>query len=452
LARARLFSLKAGTEMRAIIDADRPALSHLTTADSPAKGRDPVWLCERLSIIQRQAKRARARAVYRSAQDALGLIQRCNAHMPIDWKRVDGRLFVLNKLLGQYETGLNEIAPVALNDTDVQTETAETEPGPAFDPVQAIARETLTALLPHASDDERDALSRLMDIDTRVAQSIEEDISEPEPVSVAEPAKADRIEWIMPDLVQSLLALGREYGKIVSVSHSLDDVLIKADQTDTVIQRLHDRLGDLITGSLPLQGVGRIDLAESEDGLYITGSGFEAFNIALPERIETSLETLADTIEAGSADISPVPTEPLALTSPPMITDDTEAELRKQLAALMDGGIGRGDPKSCGQDALDQCAGLRPDVVMLDWKLPDMSGQAFMDSLRKHMDKNELEMPTILFCTAERSVEQIVSALKAGADEYIMKPFDSDIIGSKFALAGLLNGSGIGEEAACAAP
>lgn len=99
-----------------------------------------------------------------------------------------------------------------------------------------------------------------------------------------------------------------------------------------------------------------------------------------------------------------------------------------------------------GQDALDACAGMAPDAVMLDWKTPDMGGAEFIAKLRDMMKTNGTPMPTILFCTGERSVEQIVLALKAGADEYIMKPFDSDIIGSKFALAGLLDG----ENVACA--
>jgi len=46
--------------------------------------------------------------------------------------------------------------------------------------------------------------------------------------------------------------------------------------------------------------------------------------------------------------------------------------------------------------------------------------------------------PTVVFCTSVRDVERIVKALAAGADEYIMKPFDSDIIEAKFALAGLV--------------
>lgn len=88
------------------------------------------------------------------------------------------------------------------------------------------------------------------------------------------------------------------------------------------------------------------------------------------------------------------------------------------------------------QEALDICAAQRPSVVMLDWKIPDMSGAEFIAGLRKQY--GDVPLPSILFCTAERSVDQIVAALKAGADEYIMKPFDSEIIESKFALAGLL--------------
>lgn len=88
------------------------------------------------------------------------------------------------------------------------------------------------------------------------------------------------------------------------------------------------------------------------------------------------------------------------------------------------------------QEGLDFCETQRPDVVMLDWKTPDMSGAEFIASLRAQLGADAL--PSILFCTADRSVDQIVAALKAGADEYIMKPFDSEIIESKFALAGLL--------------
>lgn len=342
LNRSRYFSLKAGLEMTAIIDADRSQ----TQSETVSQGRDPLWLCERLSIIQREAKRARARAIYRSAQDALGLIQRCNVHMPIDWTRVDGRLFVLNKLLGQYEAGL----------TDVETEFALVVQAPLSDAhipdeqAQTHAKETLSSLLPHASADEHAALSRLMDIDLTPAPERETDpVSDitddadnltslsdtPQIISV------DRIEWIMPGLVQKLLEFGRHYGKVFSVSHSLDDVLIDAGSADRVQTRLFDRLSDLIASNLPLQGVGRLDICASANELLISGSGFDAFAVPLtervPNRIEETLETIAREID----------THPVTPPRPPMITDDTEAELRAQLAALMDGGLAdfRGDDR-----------------------------------------------------------------------------------------------------------
>ncbi|GHA88201.1 hypothetical protein GCM10009069_08940 [Algimonas arctica] len=327
LNRSRYFSLKAGTEMTAIIDADR---THTNTG-LLSKGRDPAWLCERLGIIQREAKRARARAVYRSAQDALGLIQRCNVHMPIDWTRVDGRLFVLNKLLGQYEAGL----------LDVETEIRLVDPTALADEVPSdalthkCAKQTLSSLLPHASDQERAALSRLMDIDqTPVREPITDlapDLAT-ETDSLANPAQTvsvDRIEWIMPGLVQKLLEFGRQYEKIFSVSHSLDDVLIDAGSADTVQARLFERLSDLIASNLPLQGVGRLDICASENELLISGSGFDSFAIPLSERVEETLETLASNIDP----------DPVTPARRPMITDDTEGELRAQLAALMDGGL-----------------------------------------------------------------------------------------------------------------
>ena len=101
------------------------------------------------------------------------------------------------------------------------------------------------------------------------------------------------------------------------------------------------------------------------------------------------------------------------------------------------------DEARTGREALDMCQTSMPDVVMLDWKTPDMEGADFIARLKDLSQTAGTPMPTVLFCTAERGVEQIVSALKAGADEYIMKPFDSDIIESKFALAGLLDGDDV---------
>ncbi len=88
-----------------------------------------------------------------------------------------------------------------------------------------------------------------------------------------------------------------------------------------------------------------------------------------------------------------------------------------------------------GKEALQLCQGNMPDAILLDWNMPVMDGFGFLKALR---DEPEGDKPVIVFCTSERSVDHITQALQFGANEYIMKPFDSDIIESKFQLAGLL--------------
>ena len=88
-----------------------------------------------------------------------------------------------------------------------------------------------------------------------------------------------------------------------------------------------------------------------------------------------------------------------------------------------------------GQDALEQCRMKMPDAILLDWNMPVMDGLTFIKHLRNETDGRN---PTVIFCSAERDVYKIAEALDAGADEYVMKPFDSDIIQSKFFQAGLI--------------
>ena len=88
-----------------------------------------------------------------------------------------------------------------------------------------------------------------------------------------------------------------------------------------------------------------------------------------------------------------------------------------------------------GQQALDQCRIKMPDVVLLDWNMPVMSGIDFLKELRAIPD---IDQPVVVFCTTENDMEHIQMAIEAGANEYIMKPFDSEIIESKFVQVGLL--------------
>ena len=88
-----------------------------------------------------------------------------------------------------------------------------------------------------------------------------------------------------------------------------------------------------------------------------------------------------------------------------------------------------------GTDALAWCATAMPHAIVLDWNMPGMSGLEVLERLRQAPDG---DTPRVVFCSVENDLEHIRAALDAGADEYVMKPFDGDILASKLAMAGAL--------------
>ncbi len=88
-----------------------------------------------------------------------------------------------------------------------------------------------------------------------------------------------------------------------------------------------------------------------------------------------------------------------------------------------------------GKQALDRCLEKMPDAVLLDWNMPVMTGIEFLRELRCLADRPQ---PVVVFCTTENDLSHIQEAMSAGANEYIMKPFDSEILESKFQQAGVL--------------
>ncbi|MDF1768990.1 response regulator [Maricaulis sp.] len=91
-----------------------------------------------------------------------------------------------------------------------------------------------------------------------------------------------------------------------------------------------------------------------------------------------------------------------------------------------------------GSEALEACRKQMPDAILLDWNMPVMNGLDFVKALRREEGGDQ---PVVVFCTTENDMAHITEALRAGADEYVMKPFDGDIIESKFQQTGLLRAS-----------
>ncbi len=87
-----------------------------------------------------------------------------------------------------------------------------------------------------------------------------------------------------------------------------------------------------------------------------------------------------------------------------------------------------------GQKALVACTSGMPDGILLDWNMPVMDGLQFLLNLRQLPGGGT---PKVLFCTTESDVKHIERAMQAGADEYIMKPFNKQIVKSKLEEVGL---------------
>jgi two-component system, chemotaxis family, chemotaxis protein CheY len=116
-----------------------------------------------------------------------------------------------------------------------------------------------------------------------------------------------------------------------------------------------------------------------------------------------------------------------------MVVDDSRA-MRVLLARML---------RSCGYDEVIEAANgveafraIRdhgsPDVVLVDWNMPEMSGIDFVKRVR---NSGLLDDASLVMVTSETAIEKVAEALESGADEYLMKPFTQDALVEKIELA-----------------
>jgi two-component system chemotaxis response regulator CheY len=117
-----------------------------------------------------------------------------------------------------------------------------------------------------------------------------------------------------------------------------------------------------------------------------------------------------------------------------LIVDDS-AVIRKVARRILEGLSFRVSEAEDGEQALMACRAQMPDAVLLDWNMPVMDGYEFLKQLRTLPAGDG---PKVVFCTTENDVAHIARAMRAGADEYIMKPFDKEIMTAKFQEVGLV--------------
>ena len=115
-----------------------------------------------------------------------------------------------------------------------------------------------------------------------------------------------------------------------------------------------------------------------------------------------------------------------------LVVDDSKV-IRKVARHILEGLDFSVSEAGDGQEALDACRAAMPDVILLDWNMPVMSGMDFLRALR-HADM--APRPKVVFCTTENGMAHIRAAIEAGADEYVMKPFDRETLASKLQIVG----------------
>lgn len=116
-----------------------------------------------------------------------------------------------------------------------------------------------------------------------------------------------------------------------------------------------------------------------------------------------------------------------------MVVDDSRAVrmiLQRNLVEL-------GYQVSAAADGAEALALLREDmsIVLVDWNMPHMNGLQFLEKVRADPRYASLK---VMMVTTETEVDQMIKALAAGADEYVMKPFTKEILADKLRILGLI--------------
>lgn len=112
-----------------------------------------------------------------------------------------------------------------------------------------------------------------------------------------------------------------------------------------------------------------------------------------------------------------------------LIVDDSDV-IRKVARSILER-LGCHVSEAAGGEAgLEQCRAAMPDVILLDWHMPGMSGIEFMTALRS---LGAARRPYVIYCTSENDPIDLARAFTCGIDDYLLKPYSRDMIEAKLA-------------------
>jgi len=118
-----------------------------------------------------------------------------------------------------------------------------------------------------------------------------------------------------------------------------------------------------------------------------------------------------------------------------MVIDDSRA-IRMILSRMLEELGCEVETAVNGKDALDKAVlGDDWSVFLVDWNMPEMTGIEFVKAIRE--DSRFKQVP-LMMITTETEMSQVVGALEAGANEYVMKPFTKEIVQDKLRMLGVI--------------
>lgn len=114
-----------------------------------------------------------------------------------------------------------------------------------------------------------------------------------------------------------------------------------------------------------------------------------------------------------------------------LLVDDSATMRRIQKTQMATMGITDIEEAGNGEEALAKLSQAAFDIVLLDWNMPVMDGLTCLQNIRKNASYGNIK---VIMCTSESEKSKVMEALKAGATNYIVKPFTPEALKEKIGL------------------
>ncbi|MBL0870559.1 MAG: response regulator [Phycisphaerales bacterium] len=109
-----------------------------------------------------------------------------------------------------------------------------------------------------------------------------------------------------------------------------------------------------------------------------------------------------------------------------LLIDDSKTMRNIQKSVLAQLGHTTVEEACDGQDALNKVGAFQPELILVDWNMPNMDGLTFVKNFRQ-TNKNT----PLIMVTTESEKARVIEAIKAGVNNYVIKPFTPDLLSQR---------------------